>query len=98
MKIEMCIEDIQRKSKPNTVEIRLIQNTLYKKIKEKEIKNIAESINESLLNTNDTLYSVLSCPLIKNLIFNLFILVFLHPLSGHSVPSSLSHNSINTPN
>ncbi|EKZ0191224.1 hypothetical protein QUO92_002982, partial [Enterococcus faecalis] len=44
MKIEMCIEDIQRRSKPNTVEIRLIQNTLYKKIKEKEIENIAESI------------------------------------------------------
>lgn len=44
MKIELCIEDIQRKSKPNSDEIRLIQNTLYRKIKKKEIEDVAESI------------------------------------------------------
>lgn len=38
MKIELCMEDIQRKSKPNPDEIRLIQNTLYKKIKKKKLK------------------------------------------------------------
>lgn len=35
MKIELCIEDIQRKSKPNSDEVRMIQNVLYKKIKKK---------------------------------------------------------------
>ncbi|EGO9220709.1 hypothetical protein DUI24_15810, partial [Enterococcus faecalis] len=44
MKIELCIEDIQRKSKPNSDEVRMIQNVLYKKIKKKEIDGIAESI------------------------------------------------------
>ncbi|EGP4927757.1 hypothetical protein FFQ40_002536, partial [Enterococcus faecium] len=44
MKIELCMEDIQRKSKPNSDEIRLIQNTLYKKIKKKEIEDVAENI------------------------------------------------------
>ncbi|EGO5979055.1 hypothetical protein HGQ45_002809, partial [Enterococcus faecalis] len=44
MKIELCMEDIQRSNKPNTVEIRLIQNTLYRKIKKKEIEDVAESI------------------------------------------------------
>lgn len=44
MKIELCMEDIQRKSNPNPDEIRLIQNTLYRKIKKKEIEDVAESI------------------------------------------------------
>ncbi|EGO7921984.1 hypothetical protein FFQ38_002485 [Enterococcus faecalis] len=44
MKIELCIEDIQRKSKLNSDEVRMIQNVLYKKIKKKEIDGIAESI------------------------------------------------------
>ena len=44
MKIELCMEDIQRRSKPNSDEIRLIQNTLYKKIKKKEVQEFAESI------------------------------------------------------
>ncbi|MFB5393765.1 hypothetical protein ACE4Y5_03630 [Enterococcus faecalis] len=44
MKIELCIEDTQRKSKPNSDEVRMIQNVLYKKIKKKEIDDIAESI------------------------------------------------------
>lgn len=38
------MEDIQRSNKPNTAEIRLIQNTLYRKIKKKEIEDVAESI------------------------------------------------------
>lgn len=37
MKIELCIEDIQRKSKPNSDEVRMIQNVLYKKIKKKKL-------------------------------------------------------------
>lgn len=44
MKIELCIENFLRKSKPNPDEIRMIQNVLYKKIQMKEIEDVAESI------------------------------------------------------